>query len=90
MLLFTDIKISVITVLMQKSMYIQPITRVDSYLSSYDMIQRPEELKCMRLTIRSEELLLKSRRISSDRKIYKKKKKEKRTSDYLKKITKNM
>ena len=30
---------------------IQPITRANSDLSSYDMIERLEEQKCMRLTI---------------------------------------
>ena len=39
----------------QKIYVVQPVTRVDSDLSSYDMIERPEEQKYMRLTIRCEE-----------------------------------
>ena len=35
----------------KKFYVIQPVTRVDSDLSSYDMIEWPEEQKCMRLTI---------------------------------------
>ena len=31
---------------------IQPVIRADSDLSSYDMIEWPEEQKCMQLTIR--------------------------------------
>ena len=41
-----------------KILRIQPITRVDSDLSSFDMIERPEEQKYMRLTIRCEECCL--------------------------------
>ena len=33
-----------------KILRIQPVTRADSDLSSYDMIEWPEENKCMRLT----------------------------------------
>ena len=36
----------------QKFYVIQPVTRVDSNLSSYDMIEWPEEQKCMQLTVR--------------------------------------
>ena len=40
----------------RKNFYvIQPVTRADSDLSSYDMIEWPEEQKCMRLTVRSGE-----------------------------------
>ena len=39
----------------QKFYVIQLVTRVDSDLSSYDMIEWPEEQKCMRLTIKCEE-----------------------------------
>ena len=39
----------------QKFYVIQPVTRVDSDLSSYDMIEWLEEQKSMRLTIRCEE-----------------------------------
>ena len=41
--------------LAKKFYVIQPITRADSDLSSYDMIEWPEEQKCMRLTVRSGE-----------------------------------
>ena len=39
----------------QKFYVIQPAIRADSDLSSYDMIEWPEEQKCLRLTIRYEE-----------------------------------
>ena len=39
----------------QKYYVIQLATRVDSDLSSYDMIEWPKEQKCMRLTIKREE-----------------------------------
>ena len=39
----------------RKFYVVQLITRVDSDLSSYDMIERPEEQKHMRLTIRYED-----------------------------------
>ena len=42
--------------LAKKFYVIQTITRADSDLSSYDMIEWPEEQKCMRLTVRSGEI----------------------------------
>ena len=40
----------------RKNFYVvQPVTRADLDLSSYDMIEWPEEQKCMRLTVRSGE-----------------------------------
>ena len=41
--------------LVKKFYVIQPVTRVDSDLSSYDMIEWPEGQKCMQLTVRCEE-----------------------------------
>ena len=37
--------------LAKKFYVIQPVTRADSDLSSYDMIEWPEEQKCVRLTV---------------------------------------
>ena len=48
-----------------KNLRIQPVTRVDSDLSSYDMIEWPEEHKCMRLTNRCEESALSWSKMSS-------------------------
>ena len=55
MLLLTGIKNTRGHYAHKKFYVIQPVTRVDSDLSSYDMIEWPEEQKCMRLTVRSGE-----------------------------------
>ena len=55
MLLLTDI-INIRGHYARKKFYvIQPVTRVDSDLSSYDMIEWLEGQKCMRLTVRCKE-----------------------------------
>ena len=48
-----------------KILRIQPVIRVDTDLSSYDMIEWPEEHKCMRLTNRCEESALSWSKMSS-------------------------
>ena len=55
MLLLTGIKNTRGHYALKKFYIIQPVTRADSDLSSYDMIERPEEQKCTWLTIRSRE-----------------------------------
>ena len=52
MLLLTDKKYPRSLCLL-KILRIQPVTRVDSDLSSYDMFEWPEEHKCMRLTAKN-------------------------------------
>ena len=58
MLLFTGIINTRGHYARQKFYVIQPVARVDSDLSSYDMIEQPKERKRMRLTIRCEKSVI--------------------------------